>query len=214
VFDISVAAPVLVISFPFLLVIAACIKVSSRGSVLFRQERMGKDQKSFMIYKFRTMCSEKGDGPLVTRRGDHRMTWFGNILRKLKLDELPQLYNVLRGDMSLVGPRPKVVQHEQFELPCKPGLTGAATILFAREEDLLAHVPHEDVETFTVNVLHPIKAVVDRQYASSSTFWTDLRLLVDTALRLRKDREITCLDDLHAWQLYLANEAGDTRMAA
>ena len=198
-FDLVIATPGLVLSLPLLVLIAVAVKLSSKGPVLFRQVRMGVDQTPFTIYKYRTMRISEYPAPLVTRKGDPRMTQVGTILRKLKLDELPQLFNVLRGDMSLVGPRPKVIGHEQFELPCKPGITGVATLLFAREEDLLMHLPQESVETFTIQVLHPIKAQLDRHYADNGTFRSDLGILADTAFRLKRKKAISSLSDLSKW---------------
>ena len=166
-------------------VLAVLIKCSSRGPVLFRQERVGLGQKPFTIYKFRTMDTGSDcNGPSVTRKDDCRLTSIGRVLRKLKLDELPQLYNVLRGDMSLVGPRPKLAQHEQMYLFCRPGITGAATLVFAHEEEILSNVPHQHVESYTVGVLNPIKARLDLEYANAATLRSDIRMLLDTVFRL------------------------------
>ena len=195
-FDIAIAGPALLLSLPLFAAVAVLIKLESRGAVLFRQRRMGKAQVPFTIYKFRTMVADETPGPLVTRKGDRRMTRVGKFLRWSKLDELPQLYNVLRGDMSFVGPRPKVLGHDRAELLCKPGITGAATLIFAREEDLLEHVPVQQVEDFTVNVLHPIKADLDREYQLSSTLRTDLKIMVNTAFRLRRPEPVRTLDEL------------------
>lgn len=194
-FDLAVAAPALLLSLPILVGIAVVIRASSDGPVLFRQTRMGKSAQPFTIYKFRTMRPAH-NGPSVTRKGDARLTKLGLLLRRLKLDELPQLYNVVRGDMSLVGPRPKVIGHELRELPCRPGITGAATLLFAREEDLLLHIPEDQVEHFTVKVLHPIKARLDRVYAQECNFFTDAKILAQTALRLGRRQAITSLPEL------------------
>jgi lipopolysaccharide/colanic/teichoic acid biosynthesis glycosyltransferase len=185
-FDTAIAVPALVAFLPLMGAVALLIKCTSNGSVLFRQERVGLGQKPFTIYKFRTMISDASCGPTVTRRGDCRLTTIGRILRKLKLDEIPQLYNVVRGDMSLVGPRPKLAEHEQMYLFCRPGITGAATLVFAHEEEILAEVPQEHVETYAVRVLNPIKAKLDLDYANSATMRSDLRLLLDTAFRLSR----------------------------
>jgi lipopolysaccharide/colanic/teichoic acid biosynthesis glycosyltransferase len=185
VFDAAVAVPALLVFLPLMGAVAVLIKSTTRGPVLFRQQRVGLGQKPFTIYKFRTMVPDSGcSGPSVTRHGDCRMTGIGRILRKLKLDEIPQLFNVIRGDMSLVGPRPKLAEHEQMYLFCRPGITGAATLVFAREEEILAAVPEEHVETYAVHVLNPIKAQLDLDYAHSATLRSDLRMLLDTAFRL------------------------------
>jgi len=183
-FDILLSGSALILSAPLLLAIAIFIKLTSRGPVFFSQLRMGKGHVAFPIYKFRTMRVSQPNGPLVTSRNDSRITFAGKVLRRFKLDELPQLYNVLRGDMSLVGPRPKVVGHEYNELRCKPGLTGAATLIFAHEDRLLAQVPEEEVEAFTVEVLHRIKARLDCEYEVDSSFMTDLKILIRTPIHI------------------------------
>lgn len=185
VFDAAIAVPALLAFLPLMGAVAVLIKCTSSGPVLFRQQRVGLGQRPFTIYKFRTMVpASRCSGPSVTRRGDCRMTGIGRVLRKLKLDEIPQLFNVVRGDMSLVGPRPKLAEHEQMYLFCRPGITGAATLVFAREEEILATVPEEHVETYAVHVLNPIKAKLDLDYAHSATLRSDVRLLLDTAFRL------------------------------
>jgi len=195
-FDILLAGSALIISAPLLLFIALFIRLTSRGPILFSQMRVGKNHIAFPIYKFRTMRVGQPNGPLVTSRNDSRITFAGKVLRRFKLDELPQLYNVLRGDMSLVGPRPKVVGHEHNELRCKPGLTGAATLIFAHEDRLLAQIPDEEVELFIVEVLHRIKAQVDNEYEVDSTFLTDLKILIRTPIHISGLRRPTTLQDL------------------
>ncbi|AFL86578.1 glycosyl transferase possibly involved in lipopolysaccharide synthesis [Terriglobus roseus DSM 18391] len=197
VFDAAVAVPALVAFLPLMGAVAVLIKCTTSGPVLFRQQRVGLGQKPFTIYKFRTMVPESCcSGPSVTRHGDCRMTSVGRILRKLKLDEIPQLFNVIRGDMSLVGPRPKLAEHEQMYLFCRPGITGAATLVFAREEEILAAVPEEHVETYAVHVLNPIKAKLDLDYAHSATLRSDLRMLLDTAFRLGRRVHVEHLPDI------------------
>jgi lipopolysaccharide/colanic/teichoic acid biosynthesis glycosyltransferase len=198
-FDIAVSGPTLLLALPLFAAIAALIKLTSRGPVFFRQLRMGKGKVPFIIYKFRTMQVRALHGPLVTSKDDSRITVVGKFLRRFKLDELPQIFNVLRGDMSFVGPRPKVLGHEQTELPCKPGITGAATLVFAQEENLLAHIPEHKVEIFTVEVLHPIKASLDTQYARTSTFMTDFRLLIRTILHVTRFKTIDCIEELKTY---------------
>lgn len=196
-FDTAVAVPALLAFLPLMGAVAVLIKCTTTGPVLFRQQRVGLGQKPFTIYKFRTMVEASGcSGPSVTRHGDCRMTTVGRVLRKLKLDEIPQLFNVIRGDMSLVGPRPKLAEHEQMYLFCRPGLTGAATLVFAREEEILASVPEEHVETYAVHVLNPIKAKLDLDYAHSATLRSDLRMLLDTAFRLGSRVRVEHLPEL------------------
>jgi lipopolysaccharide/colanic/teichoic acid biosynthesis glycosyltransferase len=118
------------------------------------------------------------DGPSVTKWGDPRVTRFGGFLRKYKLDELPQLINVLRGDMSLVGPRPKLIHHEMIRnMPFRPGLTGAATLAFRSEEEMLQDIPDEELEAYTCRLINPLKAKIDWDYMREATLATDFDLL-------------------------------------
>lgn len=169
---------------PLLIVLAVCVKRSSTGPVFFRQQRVGRDGRLFWLYKFRTMYVAS-DGPSVTAGGDSRITKIGRRLRRLKLDELPQFYNVFRGDMSLVGPRPEVLKYvehyteEQREvLTVRPGITGVSQLEFRDEEALLAG--REDVEAFYLAVVMPAKLRLDLQYVRERTIPGDLRLLFRT----------------------------------
>jgi lipopolysaccharide/colanic/teichoic acid biosynthesis glycosyltransferase len=188
-FDFILSLIALVVFSPLMLVIAWVIKVTSHGPALFRQERVGLHQQTFVIFKFRTM-ENFGDlsksGPTVTRHCDSRMTKIGALLRRLKLDELPQLINVIRGDMSFVGPRPKIPLHENLCMVCRPGITGAATIEFSHEEALLMGVPEEFVERFVVTVLNPEKCKLDIEYIETTRFRTDLKILMHTIFKLSK----------------------------
>ena len=194
--DLAFASVALLLLSPLLAMIAIAVTLTSKGPVLFRQARMGKGGQPFTILKFRTMRVQ--DGPLVTSRNDTRITGVGRWLRRAKLDELPQVVNVLRGDMSLVGPRPKISDHQMSELICKPGLTGAATLAFIEEEKMLVTVPEDQLETYVIDVLHRIKAEVDHEYALRSTFRSDLMLLFSTGLHLlgiRRSRRVEVMND-------------------
>jgi lipopolysaccharide/colanic/teichoic acid biosynthesis glycosyltransferase len=182
-FDLIVASIGVILLLPLFAVIALLVKLTSPGPVLFRQQRVGKSQVPFTIYKYRTMYTtseSETPGSSVTRCGDHRFTSIGPYLRKCKLDELPQLFNVILGDMSLVGPRPKLPKHERMKMICKPGITGAATIVFAQEQALLKTVPKESFEYFTMFVLNEIKAKIDTEYTETCTFRSDLRIIFAT----------------------------------
>ncbi len=182
VLDFLVAAVALTILFPLLGIIAVCVRLSSPGPIIFRQQRVGRVGELFTIYKFRTMeAAPKRKGLSVTRHGDQRITRVGSFLRKYKLDELPQLVNVLFGDMSLVGPRPKLPDHTDLHVPFRPGITGAATLVFRREEEMLKHVPEHELEAFCLKTLTPYKAKLDFEYAQEATLASDLRLLYRTA---------------------------------
>jgi lipopolysaccharide/colanic/teichoic acid biosynthesis glycosyltransferase len=186
-FDLVLSVIALILFSPLMLLVAWLIKITSEGPALFRQERVGLHQQPFVIFKFRTMhsrCEPFDYGPTVTRHGDSRMTKVGALLRRLKVDELPQLINVVRGEMSFVGPRPKLALHENLCMLCRPGITGAATIEFSHEEVLLSGVPDELVERYVTTVLNPEKCKLDIQYIETTKFSTDLKILMHTVFKL------------------------------
>ncbi|MGD1108297.1 MAG: sugar transferase [Terracidiphilus sp.] len=146
---------------------------------------MGWRGRLFPIYKFRTMVSSSGrsSSPGLTRDGDSRITPIGRILRKLKLDELPQFYNILRGDMSLVGPRPKLPQYAAIRnMPFRPGITGAATLAFRREEEVLRHIHPSLLDAFYTQQIRPMKANIDLIYMARATLRSDIRIVAATFL--------------------------------
>jgi len=167
--------------------IAVAVRLSSPGPAVFVQKRVGRGGELFSIYKFRSMRvspgTGPGPGPGLTRVGDTRVTAVGRLLRKLKLDELPQLYNVLRGDMSLIGPRPKLPRYaESHPMPFRPGLSGAATLAFRNEEDLLSHVHAARLDDFYDRFIRPAKTKIDLEYMARATFLSDLRVIKSTLL--------------------------------
>jgi lipopolysaccharide/colanic/teichoic acid biosynthesis glycosyltransferase len=170
---------------PAFVIIGIAVRLTSRGPVLFLQQRMGRNGRAFFIVKFRTMpvCQDAVNRPAVTSSGNQIFTPVGPFLRRWKLDELPQLFNVLRGDMSLVGPRPKIPEHQTSLLHCRPGITGAATIAFAHEEAAFASIPHTELDTYYHAVILPFKQQLDEDYMSSATFVSDLDLVVRTVTR-------------------------------
>ena len=174
-----------------MMVIAICVRLSSRGAALFVQKRVGRDGRLFEIYKFRSMAQGASSGPGLTSSGDRRVTSFGRVIRKFKLDELPQFYNILRGDMSLVGPRPKLPIYEPIaNMPYRPGITGAATLAFRHEEDILGGVHFSQMEYFYTNQIKPLKAQIDLQYMSNATLWSDMCMIASTLLACFAPREI------------------------
>jgi len=181
------AALGLVLSAPVVTVAGLMIRAFSRGPILFRQERVGRGGRTFVLYKLRTM-RPSADGPQVTARGDDRITPVGRILRKTKLDELPQLWNVLRGDMSLVGPRPEVPRYVNLEDPLwvetlrvRPGITDPVTLKLKDEESLLAGFGG-DPERFYREELQPEKLREYVAYSRKRSWATDVAVLCRTVL--------------------------------
>ncbi|MHB8302256.1 MAG: sugar transferase [Acidobacteriaceae bacterium] len=181
VFDLACVTPALVLLSPLLGVVALAVRLTSPGPVIFRQQRAGRHRKLFTIYKFRTMVKNSElIGPRHTAKGDPRITPIGNFLRRFKLDELPQLYNVFCGDMSLVGPRPKLPDHEQTRMATRPGVTGAATLAFREEQHILCEVPPERLESFYRDHVIPLKINLDTEYMRRATLLTDIGMLLAT----------------------------------
>jgi lipopolysaccharide/colanic/teichoic acid biosynthesis glycosyltransferase len=187
VFDFVVAWAGFVVLLPVLAIIALAVAVSSPGPVLFRQQRVGLNGRPFEILKFRTMThAPEGQGPLVTAAGDRRITRVGRVLRATKLDELPQLWNVVRGDMSLVGPRPEVPRYVALYPPgvaeqvlsVRPGITDEASILYRDEAEILARAA--DPERAYVEDVLPRKLEIYRRYAERHSLGGDIGILFRT----------------------------------
>jgi lipopolysaccharide/colanic/teichoic acid biosynthesis glycosyltransferase len=179
----------LIVSFPVML-LASLAVLTSPGPLFFSSNRVGQGGKRIRVLKFRTMHHRKELGVQLTRGGDNRVTAAGRFLRKWKIDELPQFLNVVRGDMSLVGPRPDSAEFlETLPLSArstlqsiKPGITSVATMLFRNEEEILRQVPESEMTSHYVHTLLPQKISLDLDYASRATFSSDLKLLLKTAL--------------------------------
>ena len=179
--DVAFAAVALLLFWPLLVLAAVLVRYKSPGPVIFRQKRVGRNGVLFTVLKFRTMALDaQEDGPSLTKRGDPRVTRFGGFLRKYKLDELPQLVNVLRGDMSLIGPRPKLPHLEVMHMPFRPGLTGAATLAFRCEEEMLQDIPDDELEAYYCRTIKPLKAKIDWDYMGEATLASDFSLLYET----------------------------------
>jgi lipopolysaccharide/colanic/teichoic acid biosynthesis glycosyltransferase len=180
-FDVTCAAAGLMILMPVLFTLAALILWHDGPPVLFSQMRVGWKGKRFRIWKFRTMRAEDG-GSVITAAGDERVTRLGAVLRKYKLDELPQLFNVLKGDMSLVGPRPEVPEYVQLEAPIwqavlqvRPGVTDLATLLYRDEEKLLGM--SSDPSALYRETVLPAKLIMNLGHLRSRTIWRDVKLI-------------------------------------
>lgn len=185
VVDVVASAAGLALLSPLLAAVAVAVRVTSPGPVLFRQVRVGRDDTRFEILKFRTM-RVSGTGPLVTAHADPRITSVGAWLRRTKLDELPQLVNVLRGEMSLVGPRPEVPEYtrhwtaaqSKVILSVRPGITDPASIHFRDESSFLAD--QEDPEAYYIEHILPTKAAMYVEYVRTRSLIGDLRLITRT----------------------------------
>ena len=184
--ELALASVTLIVSLPLVLLAGVLTALTSRGPILFRQVRVGRHGQPFTFYKFRTM--RRGNGTSITSEGDPRITRVGAILRRTKIDELPSLWNVIKGDMRLVGPRPEVPRFVDTEsalwrevLQEAPGITDPVTDLLRDEEKILRSV-EGDRERFYVETLLPLKLQGYLAYQRSRSAWSDLRVLAWTAL--------------------------------
>jgi lipopolysaccharide/colanic/teichoic acid biosynthesis glycosyltransferase len=184
VFDATCAAAGLVFLAPVFAGLAVVILCDDGPPVLFSQTRAGRNGKPFRIWKFRTMRAGS-QGSVITAAGDGRVTRVGAALRKYKLDELPQLFNVLKGDMSLIGPRPEAPEYVRFETPMwqavlqvRPGITDLASLLYRDEEKILG--ASGDPNAFYRETVLPAKLLLNLAYLRSRSFWQDLRLILLT----------------------------------
>jgi len=191
-FDFIFSALGLFVLFPAFFIIALMIKIEDGGPVLFIQKRIGYRGRPFFMYKFRTMVVDaEKKGNLLTVGGDPRITKSGRLLRKFKLDELPQLINVLKGEMSLVGPRPEVEKYvnlytnEQREvLNLYPGITDPASIEYVNESELLAQ--STDPEKLYIEKIMPEKIRLNLEYAREASCWADSLVIAKTLARIIK----------------------------
>ena len=206
-FDMLAAAVALLLLSPLLIPIVIGLKLTGEGYVFYLQERLGLHNRPFKIYKFATMLKDSPNmsGGLITTKRDPRITPMGGFLRKSKINELPQLLNILFGDMSFVGPRP--VMRKSFEqyppdvqaviYNVKPGLTGIGSIVFRDEEELITAVRDAGGNTwdFYRKVIYPHKGRVEEWYQANQSFWVDLKILFLTAWVIVRPES----DALHQW---------------
>ena len=188
-FDIIVSFIGLIFTFPIIMIAALLVRIKYKESGFFTQTRISKDGKEFKIIKIKTMSSRVKFDTTVTTKNDPRITPLGKIFRKTKIDELPQLINVLKGDMSFVGPRPDVkeliesIPEEERELflSIRPGITGPATIKYRNEEEILASV--EDSQTYNDEVIFPDKVDINLDYIRDYKFMKDIKYILKTILK-------------------------------
>ena len=193
IFDIASSSIACIILAPFLLPILILLRLTSEGEVFYLQKRIGLNKRPFMVYKFATMLknSSKMTGGMITTQNDPRVTYMGGFLRKSKINELPQLINIIIGDMSVVGPRP--VMKVSFEAypeevkeviyNVKPGLTGIGSIIFRDEEELITDVKNNggDLWEFYKGEIYPFKGQLEIWYQNNKSFFLDIQLIFLTA---------------------------------
>ena len=191
VVDIIASSVGLVLLSPLLIVIALVVKFTSPGPVFYQAERVARHGRLFRLYKFRSMVADAGrHGPATTVAGDSRVTRVGRLLRHYKLDELPQLINVLKGEMSLVGPRPVDPRYvtyysdeQRLVLSVRPGITSPASLAYRNEETMLGG---DDWEEKYVTQILPDKLAIELEYMRRRTLWTDVVIILRTIIALRK----------------------------
>ena len=188
-FDKIAALCGIILLSPFMLIIFIIHKiVMTKGSFIFKQERIGQYGKKFYIYKIRTMTENDGSNVFVTTANDERILPFGRWLRKTKIDEIVELVNVLKGEMSFVGPRPDVPGYadllqgsDRKILELKPGITGPASLKYINEEEILAQV--ENPQQYNDEVIYPDKVKINLEYYHNRTFWGDIKIIFKTIFR-------------------------------
>jgi len=190
-FDIIFALLGLILVSPLLLLIAIIIKMTAGGPVFYKGQRVGKNGRLFKIWKFRTMIPDaEKQGGSATSANDSRLTKLGKFLKRYKLDELPQLFNILRGEMSFVGPRPEVSfyvnmmaeEERKIILSVRPGMTDLASLWDFREEEVLKGSP--DPEKTYMEKIRPTKIKLQLEYVKNRSFWLDLKIILKTILKI------------------------------
>ena len=188
-FDLTFSLIGILILFPLMLIISLVIKLDSKGPIFFIQNRVGKDGKLFAMIKFRSMSVFQTSKSTVSVKGDIRITKVGSFIRKYKLDELPELWNVLLGHMSIVGPRPDVKGfadelkgEDRKILNLRPGITGPASLKYANEEELLSY--QENPEVYNKEVIFPDKVRINLDYYYNQNLILDLKIIFATIFRI------------------------------
>ncbi len=187
-FDLFFSVIGLILLTPLLILISAAVKLDSKGPVFFKQKRIGKNGCNFYLIKFRSMYIVSDSSDTISVRGDSRITFFGKFLRKYKLDELPELWNVVIGEMSLVGPRPDVPGYadklegdDRLILKMRPGITGPASLKYANEELLLS--TQVDPKKYNDEVIFPDKVRINLEYYHNRSLYLDIKIIFATVFR-------------------------------
>ena len=188
IFDFTCSFVGLFFLSPLILLLSILIKSTSKGPGFFIQERVGKDGKIFKMIKFRTMFVAQNSSSTISIKGDIRVTKIGVFLRRYKLDELPELINVLLGHMSLVGPRPdvpgyadKLVGEDRNILELRPGITGPASLKYSNEEEILGK--QKNPKAYNDEVIYPDKVRINLEYYNNQSIWLDIKIIFATIFR-------------------------------
>jgi len=190
IIDILLSFIVLVLGMPFYLIIGMLIALDTKGRVLYKQSRVGRNNVDFELYKFRTMCVDADQGSLITvGTHDARITRVGAFLRRFKIDEVPQFFNILKGEISIVGPRPEVRKYVDMYTPeqmrvlsVRPGLTDYASIRYVNENEILA--ASSDPERTYIEDIMPDKLNLNLKYIDEQSFWTDVKIILQTIIAI------------------------------
>ena len=190
IIDILLSFIVLVLGMPFYLIIGMLIALDTKGRVLYKQSRVGRNNVDFELYKFRTMCVDADQGSLITvGTHDARITRVGAFLRRFKIDEVPQFFNILKWEMSILGPRPEVRKYVDMYTPeqmrvlsVRPGLTDYASIRYVNENEILA--ASSDPERTYIEDIMPDKLNLNLKYIDEQSFWTDVKIILQTIIAI------------------------------
>ena len=187
-FDLTASLIGLIVLFPVFIIVSILVKISSEGPVFLMQQRIGRSCRVFKMIKFRSMKVIQSSDSTISVKGDLRITKFGAFLRKYKIDELPELFNVLRGEMSIVGPRPdvpgyadKLEGEDVLILELRPGITGPASLKYANEEEILAL--QEDPVKYNDETIYPDKVKLNLDYYYNNNLWIDIKIIFATIFR-------------------------------
>ena len=191
IFDLFFSIAGLMFFMPLFFIVSILVKLDSKGPVFYLQERVGRDGLLFKIIKFRSMITDQNSGSSITTANDNRITTIGKIIRKLKIDELPELLNIIKGNMSFVGPRPDVPGYadllkgeDRLILKLKPGITSLASLKYINEEAILASV--EDPIRYNKDIIFPDKVKLNLNYYYNHNIWIDIKVIFATVFYILK----------------------------